>query len=268
MSGAKAKGVMLADMGGAQPTDARRIGSGGSRAQAPWGVVAAMDIEADRLKEHLRHTRVTSAAGMEFFTGELEGQSVVVVRCGVGKVNAAVCAQALIDRFAPCAIVNTGVAGALDARLGVGDIVVSVDAVHHDMDVTNLGYAKGQVPQMDVLAFPADASLRAAALAAARTAAPDVQTLEGRVLSGYRFVCTLAVKERIHREFGGMCCEMEGAALAQACWLNHVPFVIVRVVSDKADGSDAVEYPVFEARAANRSAAIVERLVAKCAMLS
>lgn len=204
--------------------------------------------------------QMTRAAGMEFWEGAIDGAPCVVVRCGVGMVNAAACAQALVDRFAVDAVVNTGVAGSLDAGIDIGDVVVATDAVNWVMDVTNLGYAPGQTPGMDALAFPADAALRAAAVAAAR--AEGVAAHEGRVASGDRFVRDAAEKERIADAFGARCCEMEGAAIAQACHLNGVPCAIVRAISDKADGSDAVDYPVFEAAAARHCAAIVRRMIA------
>ncbi len=205
--------------------------------------------------------RVTRVAGMEFCEGSIGGAPCVVVQCGVGMVNAAACAQALIDRFAVDAVVNTGVGGSLDASIDIGDVVLAIDAVNWPMDVANLGYAVGQTPGMDALAFPADAGLRAAAAAAAR--AEGMAVHEGRVASGDRFVRDADEKERIAAEFDARCCEMEGAAIAQVCHLNGVPCAIVRAISDKADGSDAVDYPVFEAEAARHCAALVRRMVAQ-----
>lgn len=204
--------------------------------------------------------RVTTVAGMEFFEGAIDDVPCVVVQCGVGMVNAAACAQELIGHFGVGAVVNTGAGGSLDAAIDIGDVVVATDAVNWVMDVANLGYALGQTPGMDTLAFPADASLRATAVAAAQ--AEGVAAHEGRVASGDRFVRDAAEKERIAAAFGARCCEMEGAAIAQVCHLNGVPCAIVRAISDKADGSDAVDYPVFEAAAARHCAAIVRRMIA------
>ena len=226
-----------------------------------YGVIGAMDVEVALLKEAMgAGTRVTRIAGMEFCEGALGGRPCVVVQCGVGMVNAAACAQELIGRFGVGAVVNTGVGGSLDASIDIGDVVVAADAVNWVMDVANLGYAPGQTPGMDVLAFPADADLRAAAVAAAR--AEGVVAHEGRVASGDRFVRDAAEKERIAAAFDARCCEMEGVAIAQVCHLNGVPCAIVRAISDKADGSDAVDYPVFEAAAARHCAAIVRRMIA------
>ena len=172
------------------------------------------------------------------------------------------CAQVLIERFGAQAIINTGVAGSLDARLNIGDVLVSTDAVHHDVDATNFGYAPGEVPGLGVTYFPANERLRKAAADAVRAVAPDVACVEGRVASGDQFVRTQGEKDRIRRTFGASCVEMEGASIAQTAWLNDVPYVIVRAISDKADGSAEVEYPVFEAQAAEHCAKIVSHMVA------
>ncbi len=224
------------------------------------GVIAAMDNEAAYLKGRLENAHESSIAGATFAEGTLEGIPAVVARSGVGKVNAALCVQLLVDRFAVTHVVNTGVAGSLDARIDIGDLVVSTDAVQHDMDVTYLGYEPGQVPQMDQFSFAADADLRARIVQAAAAMAPEIGVYEGRVASGDRFICEDADKQLIASRFGALCCEMEGAAIAQACVLNGVPFVIVRAISDKADGSQTELYQEFEDKAAEHCAHIVERV--------
>ena len=143
----------------------------------------------------------------------------------------------------------------------MGDVVVSIDAMYHDMDVTGLGYVPGQVPQMDVLSFAADPMLREAAVKACREAAPEIGVFEGRVVSGDQFICDRAKKNEIKKIFGGLCTEMEGAAIAQAAYVNGVPFVIVRAISDKADESVIVAYDVFEAQAARHCTSIIEHMV-------
>lgn len=225
------------------------------------GIIGAMDVEVEYLKSRLGDPRVSSRAGREFCEGILGHTAAVVCQCGVGKVNAATCAQVLCDAYSVSHIINTGVAGSLNDSLDVGDILVSVDAVHHDVDATNFGYAPGEVPQVGTTSFDADPMLRSVALKAVRAAAPEVSVIEGRVASGDRFVRDLSDKAQIRETFHADCCEMEGAAIAQAAWLNGVPFVVIRAISDKADGSSPVEYPVFEARAAQHCARIVERMV-------
>ena len=138
---------------------------------------------------------------------------------------------------------------------------MSIDAMYHDMDVTGLGYQPGQVPQIDTLTFAADPAMRAAAVKACREAAPEIGVFEGRVVSGDQFICDRGTKDSIAKNFGGLCTEMEGAAIAQAAYLNKIPFVIVRAISDKADESVHVSYEVFEAKAAEHCASIVEHMI-------
>ena len=225
------------------------------------GIIGAMDVEVKHLKDRMDEKKVQTRAGMDFCEGKIGGVDVVVAQSGVGKVNAAACTQILADVYGVTHIINTGVGGSLDNRINIGDIVVSTDAVHHDMDVTNLGYKPGQVPQMKVFSFEADPELRAQAVKAVREAASDVEVFEGRVLSGDQFVHDDARKQQISQAFGGLCCEMEGVAIAQTSYLNGIPFVIIRAISDKADGSQSMLYPVFERKAAKHCAQITEYLI-------
>lgn len=222
------------------------------------GIIGAMDVEIELIREHMREVgavKVTRIAGMEFNVGVIGATTVVLVQCGVGMVNAATCAQVLVDRFGVGALLNTGIAGSLDASINIGDIVVATDAVNHIMDVRNMGYAAGQTPGLDTLAFPTSPALSKAVIAAAGRIGATVHT--GRVASGDRFVRDDFEKQRIVEDFGAKCCEMEGAAITQAAWANGVPAAIVRAISDKADGSSSIDYPTFEAQAARNSAALV-----------
>ena len=225
------------------------------------GVIGAMDVEVNALKEAANISNTTEIASMEFCEGKLDGKNVVIVKCGMGKVNAGICAHTLIHDFGCTKIINTGVAGSLDAQIDIGDVVVSVDAVQHDFDVEVLGFAKGEIPYTGLYAFSADESLRAAAVDAVKNAAPDFHVFEGRVCSGDQFISTSEQKEKIVSDFGGMCCEMEGAAIAQACYLNHTPFVVIRAISDNPDKTEIVDYKAFEAQAAARCAKIVQTMV-------
>ena len=228
--------------------------------QVKLGIIGAMDVEVATLMEHAHGAALGERAGMRFCEGTLAGMPVVIAKCGIGKVSAGMCVQVMCDLFGVTHIVNTGVAGSLDAAIDIADLVVSTDALYHDMDVTPLGYEPGQLPGMDCLAFPADPALRAAIEHAAAVAAPDVHVFSGRVVSGDQFIASSQAKERLAQEFGGMCCEMEGAAIAHACHVNGVPFAVVRAISDKADGSAEMAYPEFEASSAVRCAAVVEEL--------
>ena len=226
------------------------------------GIIGAMDEEVASLKEALTDAHVSTVAGMEFHEGKLDGEAVVVVKCSVGKVNAAACAQILIDAFNVDQIINTGVAGSLDAEIDIGDVVVSTEAVQHDMDATPLGFARGEIPNSDVWVFPADEAMRRRAVQAVGAVAPEIHAFEGRVCSGDQFIASREQKEAIVSEFGGLCCEMEGAAIAQVCCLNETPFVIIRAISDKADDSEEMSYMEFEQVAAERCAAITRYMIA------
>lgn len=223
------------------------------------GIIGAMDVEVDLIKARLSQQTTQKFAGMEFVQGEYAHVPLVVVCCKVGKVNAALCTQILVSSFGVTHVINTGVAGSLDAAINIGDMVVSVDVVHHDMDVCNLGYAPGQVPGFSQVAFEANESLRRVVKQAAAMVVPDSAVHDGRVATGDAFVRTDSEKQRIKQVFCARCCEMEGAGVAQACYVNAIPFVIVRAISDKADGSDAQQYDVFEKHAAEHSAAVVLR---------
>ena len=224
------------------------------------GIIGAMDIEVSMLKSAMEDKKESEKAGMHFCSGTLGGLSVVVARCGVGKVHAAMCVQALADCFGVTHLVNTGIAGSLCADLDIADLVISVDAMYHDFDVRHFGYVKGQVAGIPMAAFPADETLMAYAFAAAEKVNPG-HTRTGRIASGDQFICDQAVKDEIIETTHALCTEMEGTAIAQAAWRNGIPFAIIRAISDKADGSAEMDYPQFEALAADRCAHVVLGLV-------
>lgn len=223
------------------------------------GIIGAMTVEVETLKAQMKDLIIFNRAGMEFCEGELEGCSAVVVQCGVGKVNAALCVQILCDCFGVTHIVNTGVAGSLCAALDIGDLVISDDAMYHDFTCNKLGYPIGQVPGLAVHSFPADAQLVQTAFASAEHVHPGHVRI-GRIASGDQFVAEKAQKEQIIQDTNALCTEMEGTAIAHAAWRNGVPFVVIRAISDKADDSSEMDYPVFEAIAAHRCAAVTQVL--------
>ena len=225
------------------------------------GIIGAMEIEVNRIKEQMEDVSVTDKAGMSFFEGKWNGNDVVVVRSGIGKVNAAVCAQILADTFHADAIINTGIAGSLKNEINIGDIVLSTDAIQHDMDAQGFGYAPGVIPQMEVSDFQADEKLIELAKKCCAEVCPDIQVFTGRVVSGDQFISDKKKKEWLSSQFEGLCAEMEGAASAQAAYLNHVPFLIIRAISDKADDSATMDYPEFEAMAAENSVKLLADIV-------
>ena len=223
------------------------------------GIIGAMRIEVETLLEKMENVTQTRHAWSEYYEGTLEGLPVVVVQCGVGKVNAAMCAQILCDLFQVTHLVNTGIAGSLCADLDIGDLLVSSDAMYHDMDAVHFGYPYGKVPGMDTVAFPADETMIRYAYAAAEAVNPG-HTKIGRVASGDQFVAVKELKEKIIANTRGLCTEMEGAAIAQTAYRNGIPFVILRAISDKADDSAEMDYPTFERIAAHRCAEVTMHL--------
>lgn len=225
------------------------------------GIIGAMEEEVAELKKDMQIDETIEQAGMVFCKGSLGGKDVVIVRSGIGKVNAGICAQILVDRFGVDTLINTGIAGSLDAQIDIGDMVISTDALHHDMDATIFGDPAGQIPRMDTLSFPADEKLVKKAVAANEKANPDIHTFTGRVVSGDQFISDKDVKERISSLFHPMCVEMEGAGIAQAAYRNKVSYVIIRAISDKADNSATMDYPTFEKKAIAHSVRLMKELL-------
>ncbi len=225
------------------------------------GIIGAMDEEVAKLKEHMTDVEVTTKASMDFYKGNLNSKEVVVVRSGIGKVNAAICTQILVDDFKVSAVINTGIAGSLRNEINIGDIVLSTDALEHDMEATAFGYPVGQIPRMDTLAFEADKNLIALAETCCAKVNPDIKTFVGRVVSGDQFIASKDKKNWLVDNFAGYCTEMEGAAIAHCAYLNKIPFLVIRAISDKADDSAQMDYPTFEALAIERSVKLMLEMV-------
>ena len=226
---------------------------------AKLGIIGAMQVEVEILLSAMHNKTERTIAGSTFYEGTLENLDVVVVQCGVGKVNAAICAQILCSCFGITHLVNTGIAGSLCADLDIGDLVVSTDAMYHDFDCVHFGYPYGKVPGMDVTSFPADEAMIGYAFDAAEAVNPG-HTRKGRVASGDQFVAVKELKEKIIANTQGLCTEMEGASIAQTAYRNGLPFVILRAISDKADDSAQMDYPTFERIAAHRCAEVTRNL--------
>lgn len=225
------------------------------------GIIGAMEEEVAILKEKMSDVTVLEKAGMEFYKGTLGGHPAVVVRSGIGKVNAGICTQILADLFQVEAVINTGVAGSLKAEINIGDIVLSTDTMQHDVDAREFGDPLGQIPRMDTLTFSADEALRAAALKVCREVNPEIQVFEGRVASGDQFVADKETKDKIIANTQAYCTEMEGAAIGQAAYLNKIPYLVIRAISDKADDSAHVDYPTFEREAIRHTVNLVENMM-------
>lgn len=232
------------------------------------GIIGAMASEVEGLVARLDSPTVTRLAGRRFYQGGLGGRTAIVVESGIGKVNAAVTAQLLIDRFSPDALLNTGMAGGLDPRLQVKDLVIGTEAVHHDFDLTSFGHVPGYITGPDdqkPTLFSADPALIAAAeRAAARVLPAGQKALRGRIASGDIFVDNSALKARIRRLFDAAAAEMEGAAIAQTAAANGVPFLILRTISDLAEHQANISFDELERYvgqlAGDISAALLEEL--------
>lgn len=227
------------------------------------GIIGAMESEVCALKEMMTDCTVVERASLSFCHGTLCGRDAVVVMCGIGKVNAALCTQILIDVFKADSIINTGVAGSLRAEINIGDIVLSTDALEHDMDVSHLGYAPGMIPDMPSSVFISDKRLRELAEGCCKEVLPDLSVFTGRILSGDQFISDQTKKDWLISSFDGSCTEMEGAAIAHVASLNHVPFLIIRAISDKADDSASMDYPAFTAMAVRNSIKLLTALLPK-----
>lgn len=226
------------------------------------GIIGAMDEEVRLLTGKLEDMEQEQWAGITFVSGRIAGKRVVVCKSGVGKVNAAVTAQLLITACKVDAILFTGVAGALDPELEVGDLVVSLDCLQHDMDARALGFPRGVIPYQEQSVFPADPELVKLAAASGEAVLPG-RVRTGRVLSGDKFIADKEEVAGLREELQGVCAEMEGAAVAQVCAMNGIPYVVIRSMSDKADGSAPVSFAEFTALAAKRSSELVEHLLGR-----
>jgi adenosylhomocysteine nucleosidase len=223
------------------------------------GIIGAMVEEIELLHKHVEKTGSFVKAGITYVEGTLHGRQVVFCKSGVGKVNAAVCTQLLIDAGVDC-VLFTGVAGAVAPALDIGDIVVSTTCVQHDMDCTPLGFARGQIPFQELSEFIAEPALVELAVSACERLFPGRST-KGKVLSGDQFIASREAVRELYEELDGACTEMEGAALAQVCAMNGKPFVVIRSMSDKADGSAHVNFAEFTVQASVNSHRIIDEMI-------
>ena len=220
------------------------------------GIIGAMEIEVEALRAAMTEATTETVSGIRFTSGVLDGCRVVAAVCGVGKVAAAMVAEAMILRFGVTHLLNTGVAGGLGEGLRVGDIVVADAVVQHDMDTTALGDPAGLISGLGIVKIPADPAFAAALQGAA--AAAGFPPFVGTVASGDLFVAREEDKARIRESFGAIACEMEGAAIGQVAYTNGVPFAVLRAISD---GGDGMEFSAFVSLAAKRSVAVTRALL-------
>lgn len=225
------------------------------------GIIGAMEEEITNLKSHMQVDEVQTIAGMSFYKGAVKGTKFVLVRSGIGKVNAGICTQILASVYGVDTVINTGIAGSLNADIDIGDIVVSTSLVQYDVDARNFGYKLGEIPRMNIVEFPADKYLIDKTQNVFDSLDLGIKLYKGMVATGDKFVSEDSLKAEIISNFHAYCVEMEGAAIAQAAMLNNMACVVIRAISDKADNSADVDYRSFEAKAIENMSKISLALV-------
>ncbi len=222
------------------------------------GIIGAMSVEVEKIKSYMENLSVQHISGMDFFCGTLYGKAAVVAQCGVGKVFSGVCAQTMILSFGATHIINTGVGGTLTERLGILDIAIADGLVQHDMDTSPIGDPVGLISGINKIILPTDKALSDIACSSAKKL--GLRFERGAIASGDQFIADGERKAFIVKNFGAICCEMEGAAIAQVCYINSIPFLCVRAISDSATGEAQMEFPKMAALAAEQSQALIEEI--------
>lgn len=226
------------------------------------GIVSAMQEELDLLLKDMTINEETKKANMTFYKGTLDNKNIIAVVCGIGKVNAAVCSQILISEFKVTSIINVGVAGGIGKDIYPGDVVVGTNLVQHDMDTTVFGDPHGQIPRLDTFDFKCDEALVKASLEACEEI-KEINTFSGRIISGDQFISSVEKIQWFEKEFNAMACEMEGASIAQVCYLNNIPFVVIRSISDNANNGAHMDYEKFIPIAVRNSTILLKNIIRK-----
>lgn len=224
------------------------------------GIIAAMAEELEILLKDLALDEKNTKANMTFHKGKLYGKDVVAVVCGIGKVNSAVCTQILASEYNVDKVINVGVAGGIGKEIYPGDIVIAENLVQHDMDTTAFGDKIGQIPRLDTFDFKCDEEMIKIAKQACEKIS-DLNSFTGRIVSGDQFVASLEKIQWLDKEFGAISCEMEGASIAQVCYLNSIPFVVIRSISDNANNGAHMDYQKFIPIAVKNSTRILKQML-------
>ena len=224
------------------------------------GIIGAMRIEVETIKSLMENKQTQTVSGVEYVSGTLHGKEIVVAVCGIGKVAAAMCAQTMILKYSPEAIINTGVGGSLSEKLNIRDVAIAESLVQHDMDTSPLGDPVGLISGINIINIPCDAAV-VDKLEKCVEALGNIKAVRGVIASGDQFIADSAKKDYIKSNFDAIVCEMEGASIAQVCYTNGVPFGVVRAVSDCADGSSHMDYGEFLPVAAANAAKLIELFV-------
>ncbi len=219
------------------------------------GIIGAMDVEVSSIKALIKNAKTVKIARCEFVLGTIENAEVCVSQCSPGKVNAAICTQAMIDNFEIDKIINVGVACSLSSEVEIKNIVVASDVCEYDIDITALGEQRGFINGLGVVKIPTDAELSNQLLASAKDITPMAHY--GTIASGDTFIASDELKNSIKNDFDAICGEMEGGAIGHTCMANDVPFAVLRSISDGGNADAQVDYPTFKKIAATMSTAIL-----------
>ncbi|MCD5322196.1 MULTISPECIES: 5'-methylthioadenosine/adenosylhomocysteine nucleosidase [Pontibacillus] len=225
------------------------------------GIIGPMEVEIDLLRSHMEVDNKEEIGDLTYYEGVLNGQQIVLVQSGIGKVNATIAAQTLISEFDVDTLINSGVAGGLHPDLGLGDIVISTETVHHDMDETAKGFKPGQIPGMDTRFFKADEDLIQLAKEGTKGLPDYVDVFEARIATGDQFIASEEKTEWIYNTFNAYVVEMEGAAVGQVAQLNNIPYVVIRSASDDAGEEAASIQENFVEEAAKNSSHVIEEIL-------
>jgi adenosylhomocysteine nucleosidase len=225
------------------------------------GIIGAMEVEVEEILGRMKEERSDTVSGIIYHIGTIGNKECVVAKCGVGKVAAAVCAQTMILRYAPSAIINVGIAGGIGPGIHIGDIIVANGFVQHDMDTSAVGDEKGLISGLNLVVIPVSKRLLSLTSAAAEKLCGKDKAHTGIIATGDQFINDRERLERIRAEFGACACEMEGGSIAQVCYMNQTPFAAVRAVSDNADEAAAVNYAEFFKSSAHTAAELISGLV-------
>ncbi|MDD4688231.1 MAG: 5'-methylthioadenosine/adenosylhomocysteine nucleosidase [Eubacteriales bacterium] len=223
------------------------------------GIIGAMKIEVEAIQAVMEDKKERIISGILFISGKLYGKDIVVAECGIGKVFAAICAEAMILTYNPDVIINTGVAGGLSPKLKIGDIAVSTSVVQHDMDTSPLGDPLGLLSGINIVNIPTDDKTRESIVKAVEEL--GINCVQGVIASGDQFVNSADKKQMIVDTFDGIACEMEGASISHVCYVNKLPCCVVRSISDGADDDSHMDYPEFCKLAAKNSTAVIKAFV-------
>lgn len=223
------------------------------------GIIGAMELEVEALKAMMDKAEIETCSGIDFYSGKIKGVPTIVATAGIGKVNAAVCAQTMILRYSPSAVINVGVAGGLDTGFCIGDIAVADSVAEHDMDTTVMGDPAGFISGIDRVYMDCDATIASLMEKAAKDRGLNVK--RGVIASGDQFISTQEQRDKIIANFNAIAAEMEGASIGHVCTMNNVPFGVLRAISDGANSESVMDYPTFAKMAAENSVKIIEYML-------